>query len=167
MKFRTGIGVDAHRFAAGRRLVLGGAEIEHPQGLEGHSDADVLTHAIADALLGAAGLEDIGHYFPDTDARFRDISSLELLGQVMAMVRECGCEVGNVDAVLVLEEPRIAPHRERMRAALASAMGIPVTDVTIRATTTEKMGFTGRGEGIAALATCLLECRGSIMTQGD
>ncbi len=167
MKYRTGIGIDAHRFTDGRRLVLGGVELEHPRGLEGHSDADVLSHAIADALLGAAGLEDIGHFFPDNDQRFKDISSLELIRQVMVMVRERGCEVGNVDAVLILEEPRIAPYRESMRASLAAAMEIPKEDVTVRATTTEKMGFTGRGEGIAALATCLVECRGSIMEKGD
>ncbi|MHB8858156.1 MAG: 2-C-methyl-D-erythritol 2,4-cyclodiphosphate synthase [Thermoleophilia bacterium] len=167
MKYRTGIGMDAHRFTDGRRLILGGVELEHPQGLEGHSDADVLSHAIADALLGAAGLEDIGHYFPDSDERFKDISSLELVRQVMAMVRERGCEAGNVDAVLILEEPRIAPYRDRMRDALAAAMGIPREDIAVRATTTEKMGFTGRGEGIAAVATCLVECRGSIMEKGD
>ena len=167
MKYRTGIGVDAHRFASGRRLVLGGIEIKHPQGLAGYSDADVLSHAIADAVLGAAGLEDIGHFFPDTDERFRDFPSLELIRQVMVMARERGCEIGNVDAVLVLEEPRIAPYRERMREALAAAMDIPVADIMVRATTTEKMGFTGRGEGIAALATCLVECRGSIMKEGD
>ncbi|MHB1361029.1 MAG: 2-C-methyl-D-erythritol 2,4-cyclodiphosphate synthase [Thermoleophilia bacterium] len=167
MKYRTGIGIDAHRFTDGRRLVLGGVELEHPRGLEGHSDADVLSHAIADALLGAAGLEDIGHFFPDNDQRFKDISSLELIRQVMVMVRERGCEVGNVDAVLILEEPRIAPYRESMRESLAAAMEIPKEDVTVRATTTEKMGFTGRGEGIAALATCLVECRGSIMEKGD
>ncbi|MCL4472781.1 MAG: 2-C-methyl-D-erythritol 2,4-cyclodiphosphate synthase [Actinobacteria bacterium] len=167
MKYRTGIGMDAHRFTDGRRLILGGVELEHPQGLEGHSDADVLSHAIADALLGAAGLEDMGHYFPDSDERFKDISSLELVSQVMAMVRERGCEAGNVDAVLILEEPRIAPYRDRMRDALAAAMGIPREDIAVRATTTEKMGFTGRGEGIAAVATCLVECRGSIMEKGD
>lgn len=167
MKYRTGIGMDAHRFTDGRRLILGGVELEHQRGLEGHSDADVLSHAIADALLGAAGLEDIGHYFPDSDDRFKDISSLELVGQVMVMVRERGCEVGNVDAVLILEEPRIAPYRDRMRDALAAAMAIPREDITVRATTTENMGFTGRGEGIAAMATCLVECRGSIMEKGD
>lgn len=167
MKIRSGIGIDAHRFADGRRLILGGVAIDHPRGLEGHSDADVLSHAIADALLGAAGLEDIGHYFPDGDPGFKDISSLEILSRVMELVRRRGCEVGNIDAVLVLEEPRIAPYRDRMRAALAGAMGIPMADVTLRATTTERMGFTGRGEGIAACATCLVECAGSIITEMD
>jgi 2-C-methyl-D-erythritol 2,4-cyclodiphosphate synthase len=167
LKIRSGIGIDAHRFADGRRLILGGVAIDHPRGLEGHSDADVLSHAIADALLGAAGLEDIGHYFPDGDPGFKDISSLEILSRVMELVRRRGCEVGNIDAVLVLEEPRIAPYRDRMRAALAGAMGIPMADVTLRATTTERMGFTGRGEGIAACATCLVECAGSIITEMD
>ena len=167
MKIRTGIGIDAHRFVEGRRLVLGGVEIEHPQGLEGHSDADVLSHAIADALLGAAGLEDIGHYFPDTDPAFKDISSLEILGRVVKLVRKRGCEVGNIDAVLMLEEPRVAPHRERMRSSLAQALAIPAGDITVRATTTERMGFTGRGEGIAACATCLVECAGSINMEMD
>ncbi len=162
MKYRTGIGMDAHRFAEDRRLVLGGVFIEHPFGLAGHSDADVLSHAIADALLGAAGLEDIGHYFPDSDLEFKDISSLEILAQVMVLVRQRGCEIGNVDAVLVLEEPRIAPHRESIRASLAGALGASVEDISVRATTTEGMGFTGRGEGIAACATCLVECAGSI-----
>ena len=167
MKYRTGIGMDAHRFAEDRRLVLGGVVIEHPFGLAGHSDADVLSHAIADALLGAAGLEDIGHYFPDSDLEFKDISSLEILAQVMVLVRERGCEIGNVDAVLVLEEPRIAPHPESIRASLAGALGASVEDISVRATTTEGMGFTGRGEGIAACATCLVECAGSIMNETD
>lgn len=167
MKIRTGIGIDAHRFAAGRQLVLGGMAIDHPMGLEGHSDADVLSHAIADALLGAAGLEDIGHYFPDTDAEYKDISSLEILRRVMELVRKSGCEVGNIDAVLILEEPRMAPYREKMRAALSKAMGIAVEDISLRATTTEGMGFAGRGEGIAACATCLVECAGSIMLERD
>ncbi|MHB9111961.1 MAG: 2-C-methyl-D-erythritol 2,4-cyclodiphosphate synthase [Thermoleophilia bacterium] len=167
MKIRTGIGIDAHRFVAGRQLVLGGVAVDHPLGLEGHSDADVLSHAIADALLGAAGLEDIGHYFPDTDAEYKDISSLEILGRVMELVRQRGCEVGNVDAVLVLEEPRMAPYRESMRAALSEALDIATEDISLRATSTEGMGFAGRGEGIAACATCLVECAGSIMTEMD
>lgn len=167
MKIRTGIGIDAHRFAEGRRLMLGGVEIEHPLGLAGHSDADVLAHAIADALLGAAGLEDIGHYFPDDDPELKDISSLEIIRRVMRLVRQRGCEVGNIDAVLVLEEPRIAPYRERIRSSLAGALEITVADITVRATTTEMMGFTGRGEGIAACAICLVECAGSIMREKD
>ena len=167
MKIRTGIGIDAHRFVKGRQLVLGGVVIDHPMGLEGHSDADVMTHAIADALLGAAGLEDIGHYFPDTDPATEGISSLEILRRVMELVRTRGCEVSNIDAVLILEEPHMAPYRERMRAALAEAMGIATEDIALRATTTEGMGFTGRGEGIAACATCLVECAGSIITEMD
>lgn len=162
MKLRTGIGIDAHRFAEGRPLVLGGVEIEHPQGLAGHSDADVLCHAIADALLGAAGLEDIGHYFPDTDETWKDASSLDILRQVRGIVERNGCEIGNVDAVLVTEEPRVAPHRARIRESLAGALGVNVDSVTVRGTTTEGMGFPGRGEGIAAFATCLLECGGRI-----
>lgn len=158
MKFRTGLGIDAHRFAAGRPLILGGIEFDHPMGLEGHSDADVLCHAIADSLLGAAGLEDIGHYFPDTDPGYKDASSIELLKQVAALVRKQGCEPGNVDAVLVLEGPRIAPQRQRMRARLAEALDMAGEDVSLRATTTEGLGFAGRGEGIAAMAVSLVEC---------
>ncbi|MBI5870254.1 MAG: 2-C-methyl-D-erythritol 2,4-cyclodiphosphate synthase [Actinobacteria bacterium] len=167
MKIRTGIGIDAHRFVEGRRLILGGVSVDHPLGLEGHSDADVLSHAIADALLGAAGLEDIGHYFPDTDPGFKDMSSLVILSRVMELVRKRGCEVGNIDAVLVLEEPRMAPYRKNMRIALAEALDIPAEDISLRATTTEGMGFAGRGEGIAAVATCLVECAGSIMMEMD
>ncbi|MDO8737159.1 MAG: 2-C-methyl-D-erythritol 2,4-cyclodiphosphate synthase [Thermoleophilia bacterium] len=167
MKIRTGIGIDAHRFAEGRQLVLGGVIIDHPEGLEGHSDADVLSHAIADALLGAAGLEDIGHYFPDSEPEYKGISSLELLKRVIEMVRRRGCEVGNIDAVLVLEAPRMAPYREQMRSTLAETLGIAAEDISLRATTTEGMGFAGRGEGIAACATCLVECAGSIMMETD
>lgn len=158
MGYRTGIGFDAHRFAEGRRLVLGGVEVDHPQGLAGHSDADVLTHAIADALLGAAGLEDIGHYFPDSDPAYAQADSTELLGEVVRLVAEAGCRAGNIDAVVIAEEPRIAPYRMAMRSRLAEVIGIPVSSVSVRGTTTEKMGFTGRGEGIAAMAVSLLEC---------
>jgi 2-C-methyl-D-erythritol 2,4-cyclodiphosphate synthase len=157
MRYRTGLGVDAHRFAAGRRLVLGGVEIEHPQGLEGHSDADVLCHAVADSLLGAAGLEDIGHYFPDTDPAYKNASSLELLEEVGVLVRERGYAIGNVDAVLVLEQPRIAPFREKMRTRVAAAIGAVPEAVSLRGTTTEGMGFIGKGEGIVAMAVSLLE----------
>jgi len=159
--FRTGIGFDAHRFAEGRRLVLGGVGIDHPLGLAGHSDADVLCHAIADALLGAAGLEDIGHYFPDSDPRWQDADSTLLLAEAARLAGEAGCRVANVDAVVVAEEPKIAPHREAMRARLAEAIGVPVSSVSVRGTTTEGMGFTGRGEGIAAMAVTLLECGGA------
>ncbi len=158
MRYRTGLGIDAHRFTEGRRLVLGGVVIDHPRGLEGHSDADVLCHAVADSLLGAAGMEDIGHYFPDDDPAYAGAASIELLARVARMVGDRGFQVGNIDAVLVLEEPRIAPYRERMRRSLAAAVGIDAAAVGVRGTTTEGMGFTGRGEGIAAMAVSLLEC---------
>jgi len=158
MKLRTGIGIDAHRFEAGRPLMLGCVEVEHELGLAGHSDADVLSHAIADALLGAAGLEDIGHYFPDSDFAWKDLAGDDLLGRVADLLRESGCRIGNIDAVVACEEPKVAPHRERMRHAVAEALGVELTAVTLRGTTTEGMGFTGRSEGIAAFATCLLEC---------
>lgn len=158
MRYRTGIGIDAHRFTEGRPLVLGGVAIEHPQGLEGHSDADVLSHAIADALLGAAGLEDIGHYFPDIDPAWEGASSLDILSRTAGMVTARGCRIGNVDAVLVLESPMIAPYRQQIRSSLAAAMNVSPSSVSVRGTTTEQMGFTGRGEGIAAFATALVEC---------
>lgn len=157
MRYRTGIGIDAHRFAGERPLVLGGVRFDYPMGLEGHSDADVLCHAIADSLLGAAGLEDIGHYFPESDPAYRDASSIDILRQVVRMVRDHGYEPGNVDAVLILEEPRIAPRREQMRKLLAEALGMDMMNVSLRATTTEGMGFTGRREGIAAWAVSLVE----------
>jgi 2-C-methyl-D-erythritol 2,4-cyclodiphosphate synthase len=149
---RTGIGYDCHRFASGRRLVLGGVEVDHEQGLQGHSDADVLTHAIIDALLGAAALGDIGQHFPDTDERYRDADSLELLRATAELLREAGFEVVNVDATIVVERPAIAPHREAMRTALAGAMGSRTANVNVKATRGEGMGFVGRGEGAAALA---------------
>jgi len=153
---RTGIGYDSHRFAAGRRLILGGVPIDHDQGLEGHSDADVLTHAIIDALLGAAGLGDIGQHFPDTDDRFRDADSLELLRTTMGMLAQAGLEITNVDATIVTERPAIGPHREAMRAALAQALGTDPGRVNIKATRGEGMGFIGRGEGAAVLAVATL-----------
>jgi len=158
---RVGLGVDVHAFAApeeGRRLVLGGVEIPSDRGLLGHSDADVLAHAIADALLGAAGLEDIGHYFPDTDERYRDADSIELLREVRRLVGG-SWEVANVDAVVICERPKIRDHREAMRKNVAAALGIEETRVGVRGTTTERLGFSGRGEGIAAQAVCLLERR--------
>lgn len=161
-RYRTGLGIDAHAFIDGRPLVLGGVVIDHPRGLEGHSDADVLAHAIADALLGAAGLEDIGHYFPDTDPAWKDASSLDMLAKAAGLVRGRGCRIGNVDAVVVAEAPKIAPYRSRMRDSLAAAMGIPPADVSVRGTTTEQMGFTGRSEGIAAMATALVECESAM-----
>lgn len=154
---RVGQGYDAHRFAPGRRLVLGGVEIEYPEGLAGHSDADVATHALMDALLGAAGLDDIGALFPDDDPAYAGASSVGLLREVMARVRAAGWVVGNVDLTIVCERPRLAPHRQAMRACLAGALGVDEDAVGLKATTTEGMGFEGRGEGIAASAVCLLE----------
>ena len=159
MSFRVGLGVDVHAFAApdgGRRLVLGGVEVPHERGLVGHSDADVLAHAVTDALLGAAGLEDIGHYFPDSDPRFKDADSIELLRLIRALLEE-NWSVANVDAVVICERPKIRDHRDDMRANLAAALGVEPAQVSVRGTTSEKLGFTGREEGIAAQAVCLLE----------
>ena len=149
---RTGIGFDSHRFAAGRRLLLGGVEIPSELGLAGHSDADVLAHAITDALLGAAGLGDIGQHFPDTDATWKDADSMDLLRDVVARVREAGFEPVHVDATVMLERPKIAPHREAIVASLAAVLG----SVSVKATTGEGMGFVGRGEGAAALAVATI-----------
>jgi 2-C-methyl-D-erythritol 2,4-cyclodiphosphate synthase len=152
---RTGIGIDSHRFEPGRRLVLGGVEIPYELGLAGYSDADVLAHAIADALLGAAGLGDIGQHFPDTDEAWRDADSMELLRDVVARVREAGHEVVHVDATVMLERPRLAPYRDAIRASLAGVLG----SVNVKATTGEGMGFVGRGEGAAALAVATIAPR--------
>jgi 2-C-methyl-D-erythritol 2,4-cyclodiphosphate synthase len=157
LPYRTGLGFDAHRFASGRKLVLGGVEIEHPTGLEGHSDADVLTHAVMDGMLGACGERDIGENFPDTDPAFKDISSLTLLEMVSSTVRRKGFRVANIDCVLIAQEPRLSPFIQSMRERLAEALSLPVDRVGIKATTSEGMGFTGRGEGIAAFAAVLLE----------
>lgn len=156
VRFRVGIGVDAHRFAAGRPLILGGIEIPHPQGLEAHSDGDVLAHAILDALLGAANAGDKGKLFPPTDPEFKNIRSTELLHRAMIAVSRMGYEIGNVDVSVMCEEPRIDIHRESMCEVIATALGIQVEQVSIKGTTLERMGFTGRKEGIAALATVLL-----------
>jgi 2-C-methyl-D-erythritol 2,4-cyclodiphosphate synthase len=156
LQMRTGIGYDAHRFAAGRRLVLGGVEIRHDQGLAGHSDADVLLHAIADAVLGAAALGDIGQHFPPTDERFRDANSEDLLREVVRLAWEAGWAPGNVDATLLAEAPRIGPHVPSMRERIAACLGISPEAVGVKATTNEGMGAIGRGEGIAALATVTL-----------
>jgi 2-C-methyl-D-erythritol 2,4-cyclodiphosphate synthase len=161
MTFRVGLGVDAHAFTApdaGRKLVLGGVEIPFSKSLTGHSDADVLAHAVTDALLGAAGLEDLGHYFPDTDERYRDADSLELLREARSLVGD-SWTVANVDAVVICERPKIRDHREAMRKNLAEALGVEPERVSVRGTTTEKLGFPGREEGIAAQAVCLLEGR--------
>jgi len=157
--FRVGLGVDAHRFAAERPLILGGVRFRDRDGLLGHSDADVLVHAVMDALLGAAGLEDIGHLFPDDDPRWAGADSIDLLRMVVARVREEGWRLGNLDVVVVCEEPRLAPRREEIRTALAAAMGVEVDRVGVRGTTFEGMGFTGRREGILAQAVALLERR--------
>jgi 2-C-methyl-D-erythritol 2,4-cyclodiphosphate synthase len=158
---RVGLGIDVHAFAApeeGRKLVLGGVEIPSDRGLLGHSDADVLAHAITDALLGAAGLEDIGHYFPDTDERYRDADSIELLREVRGLVGGTW-GIANVDAVVICERPKIREYREAMRKNLAAALGTEESRVGVRGTTTERLGFAGRGEGIAAQAVCLLKRR--------
>lgn len=150
------MGYDAHRFTAGRPLVLGGVEVPHPLGLLGHSDADVVTHAVIDAVLGAAGLADIGVLFPDTDPAYKGAASVGLLERVTGQVREWGWRVVNVDVVVLLEEPRLAEHRQRMRECLAEALGTGVENVWVKAKTTEGMGFEGRREGISATAVCLL-----------
>jgi 2-C-methyl-D-erythritol 2,4-cyclodiphosphate synthase len=150
---RTGIGFDSHRLEAGRRLVLGGVEIEDSEvGLAGHSDADVLTHAIIDALLGAAGLGDIGQHFPDTDERWRDADSIELLRHVGEKLRDGGYEITNIDATVACEAPTLGPFRDEMRTCLAGAVGLEAEAVNVKFTTGERMGFVGRGEGVAALA---------------
>jgi 2-C-methyl-D-erythritol 2,4-cyclodiphosphate synthase len=153
---RVGMGFDVHPFAPGRPLVLGGVTIPHEAGLAGHSDADVLLHAVCDALLGAAALGDIGRHFPDRDPAYRGISSLELLRRVAALLAADGWSPFQVNACLLAEAPRIAPHAEAMRAAIAAALGIPVSNVGLTATTTEGLGFVGRREGIAAQAVCLI-----------
>jgi 2-C-methyl-D-erythritol 2,4-cyclodiphosphate synthase len=151
-----GLGWDSHRLEPGRRLVLGGVEIPFDRGLAGHSDADVLTHAIMDALLGAAGLGDIGERFPDTDPRYRDADSLQLLRSVVAELRERGLVVEHVDATVLMERPRLDPHRPAIRARLAEAVGLATERVNVKASTGEGMGFVGRGEGVAALAVAQL-----------
>jgi 2-C-methyl-D-erythritol 2,4-cyclodiphosphate synthase len=154
---RVGQGFDVHALVAGRRLVIGGVQIPHDRGLLGHSDADVLLHAICDALLGAAALGDIGRHFPDSDPRYKGIDSRELLRHVRALVESRKFRIGNVDATIIAEAPRMAPHVPAMVANIASDLGIAPDAVNVKATTTEKLGFTGRGEGIAAQAICILE----------
>jgi 2-C-methyl-D-erythritol 2,4-cyclodiphosphate synthase len=156
---RTGLGIDTHAFAGDRPLILGGVEIPHGQGLAGHSDADVLTHAVIDALLGAAALGDIGQHFPDTDPRFEGADSLHLLRAVVTDLGERGFAIGNVDATVVLERPKLAPYRDAIRDSLAGALGLGPDAVNVKATTGERMGFVGRGEGAAALAVATLERR--------
>jgi 2-C-methyl-D-erythritol 2,4-cyclodiphosphate synthase len=157
VSIRVGIGYDCHPFAADRQLVLGGVEIAHERGLAGHSDADVLTHAVVDALLGAAALGDLGEHFPEADERYRDADSLQLLARVVELLTSRGLVVGNVDATVIVEAPRISPYRDRMRESLATALGVEAARVSVKATTGEGMGFIGRGEGAAALAVATVE----------
>ena len=154
---RIGHGYDVHAFAEGRRLILGGVDIPHVKGLMGHSDADVLTHAVCDSLLGASALGDIGKHFPDTDSSFKNANSLLLLEKVKALLSAEGYGIVNVDSTLIAQKPKLAPYIDEMRKNLANAMGIPVTDVSVKATTEERLGFTGREEGISAHAVCLIE----------
>jgi 2-C-methyl-D-erythritol 2,4-cyclodiphosphate synthase len=155
---RAGIGFDSHRLEAGRRLILGGVEIEESEaGLAGHSDADVLTHAVIDALLGAAGLGDIGEHFPDTDPRWRDADSLELLRAVCDKLRAAGYNPANIDATVACETPKLSPFRDEMTSRLAGAAGLDTSAVNVKFTTGERMGFVGRGEGIAALAIATVQ----------
>jgi 2-C-methyl-D-erythritol 2,4-cyclodiphosphate synthase len=156
---RSGIGYDSHRLAAGRRLVIGGVELPSERGLDGHSDADVLTHAVIDALLGAAGLGDIGEHFPDSDERWRDADSIALLEVVVRMVGEQGLEVVNVDCTLVMEAPKLSPHRQAIRERMAQALALDPALVNVKASTGEGIGFVGRGEGVAALAVASLRAR--------
>jgi 2-C-methyl-D-erythritol 2,4-cyclodiphosphate synthase len=153
---RTGIGWDSHRLVEGRPLVLGGVQLAHDKGLLGHSDADVLTHAIIDTLLGAAGVDDIGAHFPDTDDRFKDADSIELLRTVIAFLTAEGFVVEHVDSTVVMERPKLAPHRDEIRATLAEGLGVGIGHVNVKASTGEGLGFVGRGEGVAALAVATL-----------
>jgi 2-C-methyl-D-erythritol 2,4-cyclodiphosphate synthase len=155
----TGIGWDSHRLVAGRPLILGGVTIPHDRGLEGHSDADVLAHAVIDALLGAAALGDIGQHFPDSDERYRDADSIELLRTVVAMLAERGLDVAHVDTTVIMERPKLAGHRDAIRASLAAALGVEPQNVNVKASTGEGMGFVGREEGVAALAVATVRQR--------
>ena len=157
MSVRCGIGYDVHRLVEGRKLILGGVELAHSRGLEGHSDADVLSHAIADALLGAIGGGDIGQHFPNTDESIRGINSIEILKQVTNLLTEKKARVLNIDATIIAEEPKIAPHVSAMRQRIADAIGVNESNVSLKATTNEKLGAIGRGEGIAAMAVATIE----------
>lgn len=154
---RIGNGYDVHRLQEGRKLILGGVEIDYPRGLEGHSDADVLLHAICDALLGAAGLGDIGRHFPDSDLRYKGISSLYLLQEVGSKLQQAGFKVINIDSTIIAQRPRLAPYMETMRQNIARVMQIEAEQVNVKATTTEGLGFEGREEGISALAVALID----------
>ncbi|MCI6523293.1 MAG: 2-C-methyl-D-erythritol 2,4-cyclodiphosphate synthase [Parabacteroides sp.] len=157
MKIRVGFGYDVHALVPNRALWLGGIRIEHTLGLLGRSDADVLIHAICDALLGAANLRDIGYHFPDTAGEYENIDSKILLRKTMALIREAGYELGNIDATVCAEHPKLNPHIPQMKTVLAEVMGVDPNDISIKATTTEKLGFTGRQEGISAYATVLIQ----------
>ncbi len=157
MKIRVGMGYDVHKLVKGRALWLGGIKLEHSMGLLGHSDADVLIHAICDALLGAANMRDIGYHFPDTSAETLDVDSKILLRKVVDLIATKGYHIGNIDATVCAEHPKLNPHIEEMKTCLAQVMGIDEEDVSIKATTTEKLGFTGREEGISAYAVALIE----------
>lgn len=155
--FRIGNGYDVHRLVEGRKLILGGVDIPYSKGLEGHSDADALLHALCDALLGACGLGDLGHHFPDTDDQWKDISSLVLLGKVKEAITEKGFKVMNADATIVAQKPKLAPYIPGMRKNIAETLGCDVEQINVKATTTEKLGFAGRGEGVAAYAVVLVQ----------
>ncbi|MDR2773996.1 MAG: 2-C-methyl-D-erythritol 2,4-cyclodiphosphate synthase [Tannerella sp.] len=157
MIMRIGFGYDVHALAEGRELWLGGIRIDYPYGLAGHSDADVLIHAVCDALLGAANMRDIGYHFPDTSGKYKNIDSKILLRETMYMLREAGYELGNMDATIVAEQPKLNPYIPEMQRTMAVVMNVPVNDLSIKATTTEKLGFTGRREGIAAFAVVLIQ----------
>ena len=154
---RIGHGFDVHQLVTGRKCIIGGVEIAHDKGLLGHSDADVLLHAICDALLGAAGLGDIGRHFPDTDAQYQGADSRALLRKVVALLKNAGFSVGNIDATIVAQAPKMAPHIPQMVAHIAADCNVELNCINVKATTTEKLGFTGRGEGIAAEAVCLIQ----------
>ena len=154
---RIGHGYDVHKLVEGRDLILGGVKIEHSMGLLGHSDADVLLHAVSDALLGAAGLGDIGKHFPDTDPQYKGADSLKLLEIVAQRVREAGYRVSNIDVTMIAQRPKLRPHIEKMEANIAATVGVDVSRVNVKATTEEKLGFTGTEEGMACHAVCLLE----------
>ena len=155
--FRIGEGYDVHRLAEGRKLIIGGVEIPYSKGLLGHSDADVLLHAVMDALLGAAALGDIGRHFPDSDPAYEGASSLELLVECSRMLTGRGFKVENIDCTLIAQEPKVGPYREAMRENIAKALGIDISQVNVKATTEEGLGFTGTGEGMAARAVCLIK----------
>lgn len=157
MKIRVGFGYDVHALVAGRDLWLGGVKIDHTMGLQGHSDADVLIHAICDALLGAANMRDIGYHFPDTAGEYKDIDSKILLYDTMELLRDAGYTLGNIDATVAAERPKLNPHIPEMKRVMAEVLQVDAEDISIKATTTEKLGFTGREEGIAAYATVLIQ----------